>query len=95
MADKQKVFKLISEYSQIIDKLNGTFIADAGEGRLKANASYALMDDDVQAMYKQIREIFDPFGTLNPGVKQPSDTRVLVEALRSSYDQSDLSLIHI
>lgn len=91
VADKQKIFKLISEYSQIVDKLNGTFIAESGEGRLKANASYLLMDEDVQAMYKQIREIFDPFGTLNPGVKQPSDMRVLVGALRSSYDQSDFA----
>ncbi len=91
VSDKQKIFKLISEYSQLVDRLNGTFIADGGEGRLKANASYAIMDEDVRRMYVQIRETFDPFGTLNPGVKQPSEQRTLVEALRSSYDQSDFA----
>ncbi len=91
VADKQKIFKLITEYGQLVDRLNGTFIADGGEGRLKANASYALMDEDVRQMYAQVRETFDPFSTLNPGVKQPSDQRVLVEALRSSYDQSDFA----
>jgi len=91
VADKQKIFKLINEYSQIVDKLNGTFIADGGEGRLKANSSYLLMDEDIQNLYKQVREIFDPYGTLNPGVKQPSDMRTLVGAIRSSYDQSDFA----
>ena len=92
VSDKQKIFKLINDYSQLVDKLGGTFIADAGEGRLKASASYALMDENLQNLYQQIRVVFDPYGTLNPGVKQPSDVRTMVAALRSSYDQSDFAL---
>jgi FAD/FMN-containing dehydrogenase len=91
VSDKQKVFKLINDYSQLIDRMNGTFIADGGEGRVKSNASYALMDDDIKAMFTQIREIFDPYSTLNPDVKQPSDVRALVSQLRSEYSQSDFS----
>lgn len=91
VGDKQKVFKLISEYSQIVDKFGGTFIAESAEGRLKANAAYALMDDDVRNLYQHIRSIFDPFGTLNPGVKQTSEVKDLVEALRTSYDLSDFA----
>jgi len=89
VGDKQKVFKLISEYSQLVEKCGGTFLADSSEGRLKANAAYALLDEDLQHLYEQIRAIFDPFGTMNPGVKQQSDTKSLVEALRSSYDSAD------
>ncbi len=89
VSDKQKVFKLINEYAQLVDKCGGTFLADSSEGRLKANAAYSVIDEDVQRLYEQVRAIFDPFGTLNPGVKQTSDLKSLVQSLRSSYDTAD------
>jgi FAD/FMN-containing dehydrogenase len=89
VSDKQKVFKLITEYAQLVDKYGGTFLADSSEGRLKANAAYSLIDEDVRSLYEQIRVIFDPFGTMNPGVKQTSDLKSIVDALRSSYDTAD------
>lgn len=89
VSDKQKVFKLINEYAQLVDKHGGTFLANSSEGRLKANAAYSVIDEDLHHLYEQIRAIFDPFGTLNPGVKQTSDLKTLVEALRSSYDTAD------
>ncbi len=89
VSDKQKVFKLINEYAQLVEKHSGTFLANSSEGRLKANAAYSVIDEDLHHLYEQIRAIFDPFGTLNPGVKQTSDLKTLVEALRSSYDTAD------
>ncbi len=90
VADKQKLFKIINEYSELVESFGGTFVADGGEGRLKANAAYNLLDDDVQKLYADIREIFDPYGTLNPEVKQKNELRSLVASLRHSYDISDL-----
>lgn len=89
VSDKQKLFKLIADYAQLVDKFGGTFLADSSEGRLKANAAYSIIDEDVQQLYEQIRAIFDPFGTMNPGVKQTSEIKTLVEALRTSYDAAD------
>lgn len=89
VSDKQKVFKIILDYAQLVDKFGGTFLADSSEGRLKANAAYSIIDEDIQHLYEQIRAIFDPFGTMNPGVKQSSDIKSLVEMLRSSYDAAD------
>ena len=89
VSDKQKLFKLITDYAQLVDKFGGTFLADSSEGRLKANAAYSIIDEDVQRLYEQVRAIFDPFGTMNPGVKQTSEVKTLVEALRSSYDTAD------
>lgn len=91
VADKQKVFKLVSEYAQLVDKCGGNFISDGGEGRLKANAAYDLLDADLQTLYEQVRLAFDPYGTLNPGVKQPNELKDLVAALRHSYDLSDFA----
>jgi len=90
ITDRQKAFKLISEYSQLIDRIGGKFISEGSEGRIKASAAYALLDDDLTSLYEQIRTVFDPFGTLNPGVKQISDIKSLAGQLRTSYDIADL-----
>jgi len=90
VADKQKIFKLVTDYATLVDKCGGAFTADGAEGRVKANASWAVLDDAHAQLYEQVRAIFDPFGTLNPGVKQKGDLRTLVGALRSSYDISSV-----
>ena len=57
---------------------------------IKANAAWANLDDAHAKLYEQVRQIFDPFSTLNPGVKQKTDIRTLVAALRASYDSSSV-----
>lgn len=90
VSNKQKLFKLMADYAVIIDRCGGAFTADGAEGRLKANAAWATLDDKQVELFEQIRQIFDPFNTLNPGVKQKSELRTLVSALRTSYDSSSV-----
>lgn len=89
VSDKQKLFRLLNDYAALVDRSNGAFVSDGAEGRLKSNAAWSVLDDAEAALYEQLRAIFDPFGTLNPGVKQKNDIRTLVSALRSSYDATD------
>lgn len=90
VSDKQKLFKLMGDYATLIDRCGGAFTADGAEGRVKATAAWSVLDEDHAKLYEQVREIFDPFGTLNPGVKQPGELRTLVAALRSSYDSASV-----
>jgi len=90
VADKQKVFKLLTDYATLVDKCGGAFTADGAEGRLKANAAWSTLDESHARLYEQIREIFDPFGTLNPGVKQQGDLRTLVGSLRQGFDSASV-----
>jgi FAD/FMN-containing dehydrogenase len=90
VGDKQKLFKLLVDYATLVDSCRGAFASDGAEGRLKANAAWSTLDADQVALYEQLRLIFDPFKTLNPGVKEKNDTRTLVGALRTVYDPSDL-----
>lgn len=90
VSDKQKLFKLMTEYAQAVDKCSGAFTADGAEGRLKAPAAWSLLEDNQVALYEQLRAIFDPFGTLNPGVKQKVELRTLVAALRAGYGSADV-----
>lgn len=89
VSDKQKLFKLLSDYAALVDKCGGAFTADGSEGRLKSIAAWSVLDEPQAKLYEQVRAIFDPFGTLNPGVKQKDDVRALVAGLRPTYDNTN------
>jgi FAD/FMN-containing dehydrogenase len=91
VSDKQKTFKLISDYIELVARYGGGMAADGGEGRLRANAAYSQLDEDELDIYDQIKATFDPFGIMNTGVKQKSDLKTLVSQLDPSYDNADLA----
>jgi FAD/FMN-containing dehydrogenase len=91
ISDKQKLFRLIAEYAALVTKTDGAFVSDGAEGRLKSNAAWSTLTDAEVALYEQLRAVFDPYSTLNPGVKQKNDIRTLVAALRNSYDATDFA----
>jgi FAD/FMN-containing dehydrogenase len=86
VGDKQKIFKLLEEYSELIEHCGGHLIGEAGEGRVKARFAYKHLDDDVLQLFASVKEIFDPNGILNPGVKQTAELRHLVSQLRTAHD---------
>lgn len=91
VGDKQKIFKLLDEYASLVDHHGGHIIGEAGEGRLKARFAYANLDDDVLQLFAEVKAIFDPYGILNPGVKQASELKQLVSQLRTDYDTGTLA----
>jgi FAD/FMN-containing dehydrogenase len=91
VSDRQKILKLIDEYAALVAYHNGCLVAEGGEGRLKARFAYAQLDDDVKELYAAIKAAFDPYGILNPGVKQEVEVRQLVTMLRKDYDAAHLA----
>ena len=90
--DKQKMFKLLDEYAQLISKVGGSLVAQDGEGRLKTRHARALMDDDVVALFDAVKNIYDPYTILNPGVKQNIEPRVVASHVRTDF--SSLSYVN-
>lgn len=82
---KQIVFKLIEEFAQLVQRSGGYLTGGHSEGRLQTYSSYKTIDDEVQALYKQIKELFDPAGILNTEVKQKVEVKDLVKNLRNAY----------
>jgi hypothetical protein len=68
----------------------GHLIGEAGEGRVKARFAYKNIDDDILQLFASVKTIFDPYGILNPGVKQPVEVKELVSMLRPDYDTASL-----
>ena len=91
VSDKQKTFKLISDYIELVVRYGGNMCAESAEGRLRATAAYSQMDEAVLDVYKQIRDAFDPYGTMNPGVKQSSDLKTMISYLDPDYSIADFA----
>lgn len=91
VSDKQKIFKLLDEYSKLVESFGGHLIGEGGEGRVKARFAYAPLDDDVLQLFEAVKSIFDPYGILNTGVKQTAEIRQLVTQLRSDYDTAQFA----
>lgn len=87
VGDKQKIFKLLDSLTKLVVAHGGTMIAEGGEGRLKGRFVYGALDERLVQMYAAIKQVFDPRGVLNPGVKTADvDIRKLAEQLRDSHE---------
>lgn len=88
VGDKQKIFKMLDEYASLVVQFGGCLVGDGGEGRMKATFAQKQLDEDVRELYASIKTVFDPYGILNPGVKQPTELRQLVSHLRPAYEMT-------
>jgi D-lactate dehydrogenase len=91
VADKQKLFKLVDAFTKLVYAHGGTMLAEGGEGRLKARAIYAELDEKVIELYHAVRKVCDPLGTLNPGVKQVNDVRTLAGQLQDTHAAAEFA----
>lgn len=69
VSDRQKVVKLSAELAKLLPELDGSYAARGGDGRFKSSVMQPLLPDDERALYDKIKEIFDPLGIFNPGIK--------------------------
>jgi len=91
VSERQKLFKLLNDWSLAVTAHGGHVAAEAAEGRVKAAFAYRDLDDELQKLIEAIRGVFDPQGTLNTGVKQALDLKTIASALRTSYNGSDFA----
>lgn len=76
-SDRQKLMRLFGETAQLVHQYGGAIVGQHGEGRLLSRFAYECIGARRVDMYRAIRKLFDPLGTLNPGVKQLNDVRQL------------------
>lgn len=95
-ADRQKALKLVAEWAVMVYAHGGHMIGEAGEGRLKSIFAYKEVGKEITQLYSAVRDIFDPLGTMNTGVKQVVEAskyadalKKLVDGIRTDYDGTD------
>ncbi|HLZ15345.1 MAG TPA: FAD-binding oxidoreductase [Candidatus Saccharimonadales bacterium] len=85
VGDRQKAFRILDEYYNLVISLGGSTSGEHGDGRLRAPYLEKLYGPEVYALFGKVKQIFDPYGTLNPGVKLGSTLESIKPLLRSSY----------
>lgn len=85
VGDRQKMFRIMEEYYSLVISLGGSISGEHGDGRLRAPYLERQYGPEVYAVFQKVKQIFDPYGTLNPGVKMSVDTDAVKSMLRSGY----------
>ena len=90
VGDRQKMFRLVDEYNKIVKSIGGSISSQAGDGRLRAPYLEQTVGTDLYNLFAKVKKIFDPYGTLNPGVKFGTTVDDIKQIIRQEY-----SLDHI
>jgi FAD/FMN-containing dehydrogenase len=90
-ADRQKMFKLMDEYYDLLIKMGGTTNGEHSDGRLRAPYLPLIFGEEMYDIYKKINEIFDPYNTLNPGVIIGTEKKDLPKMLRREFSMKHLA----
>ena len=85
VGDRQKAFRMMDAYHKIIMDLGGTISSTAGDGRLRTPYLESLYGPDLYALLAKVKQVFDPYNTLNPGVKFGSSLDDIKEMIRTDY----------
>ncbi len=90
IGDRQKVFKIIDEYYNLVISLGGSTSGEHSDGRLRAPYLSKLYGERVYELFRKIKAIFDPYNTLNPGVKIDVSVDDIKPLLRDEYSMDHL-----
>ncbi|PID31917.1 hypothetical protein CR970_03520 [Candidatus Saccharibacteria bacterium] len=92
VGDRQKIFRIIEEFYATVINFGGSTSAANNDGRLRALYLRDLYGEQVYELFAKVKQIFDPYGTLNAGVKigvAPEDIKPLIRqeySLGHRYD---------
>lgn len=90
IGDRQKAFRIMDAYYKLVIDLGGSTSGEHGDGRLRGPYLEKLYGPELYALFTKVKQVFDPYGTLNPGVKvgiRLDDVKPLV---RNSYSLNHL-----
>jgi len=90
IGDRQKLFRLMDEYYALVISLGGSTSGGHGDGRIRGAYLAKLYGDDVYALLDKVKQIFDPYKTLNTGVKIGVKIEDIKPLLRDEYANDQL-----
>ena len=85
VGDRQKLFKLSEAIYDIARDLDGSITAAAGDGRTRAPYVSSVYSPEFYNLILKVKNIFDPYDILNPGVKTASAEEVRT-LMRGEYN---------
>lgn len=83
---RSRVEGLFADVRALTARLEGTMSGEHGDGRLRAPAIDATWSLEAIETFRRVKDVFDPLGILNPGVKLPLAGQRPIEDIK--YDPS-------
>jgi len=90
LGDRQKLFKLMDEYNELVLSLGGSISGEHGEGRIRGPYLRRQYGEEIYGLFEQTKKIFDPHNILNPGVKVNVSIDDVKGMLRQEYSMKHL-----
>lgn len=90
VGDRQKAFRMQEECASKIEELGGSLTGRYNDGRLRGPYLDVIYPPKMYELFSQVKQIFDPYNIVNPGVKINVTKEEIKPMLRSDY-----SLDHI
>jgi FAD/FMN-containing dehydrogenase len=91
VGDRQIALRLIDDYYNLVISLGGSTSGQHNDGRLRAPYLEPLYGPEAYQLFEKVKKIFDPYGTLNPGVKIGVTKDDIKPLIRNEYDIASLS----
>lgn len=88
LGDRQKIFKLMNEYFKLVMDLGGNISGQYNDGRLKGPFVELAYGTQLYDIFKAIKQLFDPYDTLNPGVKIDVNMAGIQKLVRPDYNMA-------
>ncbi len=90
LGDRQKVFRLIDDYYNMVIELGGSTSGEHNDGRIRAPYLSKLYGPETYEIFAKIKRAFDPHGVLNTGVKIDVAIDDIKPLLRNEYSVTHL-----
>lgn len=87
VGDRQKAFRLAEEYYNLVFSLGGSTSGENGDGRVRAPYLKQQYGEELYGVFQKVKQIFDPYSMLNPGVKINVTLEDIKPLLRNEYSQ--------
>lgn len=85
IGDRQKAFRLMDDYYMMVINLGGSISGERNDGRLRAPYVERMYGSEAYALFGRLKQIFDPYNILNPGVKVGSSLEDVKSLVRNDF----------
>lgn len=90
LGERQKIFRILDEYYNLVIALGGSTSAQNNDGRIRGPYLEKLYGAEVYSLFGKVKSVLDPYNTMNPGVKLGVSVEDLKPILRNSYTLDNL-----
>jgi FAD/FMN-containing dehydrogenase len=88
VSDRQKIFKLMNSFYNMVLELGGVISGEHNDGRLRGPFVNMQYPSEIFELFNKVKQIFDPYNVLNPGVKIGVGLQDIQPLIRQEYSMA-------